>query len=116
MVATLLGGVCRQSAGGEMCDSSLASEAPAHNGHHHRVTTSRAVGRAASRHTVPDLSHYIGVLPVRRTVMEMVKKVTVSLLDDLDGKAADETVQFALDGVSYEIDLSERGCPGSRRT
>ena len=40
--------------------------------------------------------------------MEMVKKVTVSLLDDLDGKAADETVQFALDGVSYEIDLSEK--------
>ena len=38
--------------------------------------------------------------------MEMVKKVTVSLLDDLDGKAADETVQFALDGVSYEIDRS----------
>ena len=37
--------------------------------------------------------------------MEMVKKVTVSLLDDLDGKAADETVQFALDGVSFEIDL-----------
>jgi len=40
--------------------------------------------------------------------MEMVKTVTVSLLDDLDGKAADETVQFALDGVSYEIDLSEK--------
>ena len=40
--------------------------------------------------------------------MEMVKKVTVSLLDDLDGKAADETMQFALDGVSYEIDLSEK--------
>jgi hypothetical protein len=40
--------------------------------------------------------------------MEMVKKVTVSLLDDLDGKAADETVQFALDGVRYEIDLSEK--------
>ena len=32
--------------------------------------------------------------------MEMVEKVTVSLRDDLDGKAADETVQFALDGVS----------------
>jgi hypothetical protein len=36
------------------------------------------------------------------------QKVTVSLLDDLDGKAADETVQFALDSVSYEIDLSEK--------
>jgi len=39
--------------------------------------------------------------------MEMVKKVTICLLDDLDGKAADETVQFVLDGVNYEIDLSE---------
>ena len=37
----------------------------------------------------------------------MVKKVTVCLLDDLDGKAADETVQFVLDSVRYEIDLSE---------
>lgn len=40
--------------------------------------------------------------------MEMVKKLTVSLLDDLDGKAAGETVQFALDGVSYEIDLPKK--------
>ena len=38
--------------------------------------------------------------------MEMVKKVLVSLIDDFDGKPADETVQFGLDGVSYEIDLS----------
>ena len=36
----------------------------------------------------------------------MVKKVLVSLIDDFDGKPADETVQFGLDGVSYEIDLS----------
>jgi nucleoid-associated protein Lsr2 len=40
--------------------------------------------------------------------MEMAKKVTVSLIDDFDGKQADETVQFGLDGVSYEIDLSEK--------
>ena len=40
--------------------------------------------------------------------MEMVKKVLVSLIDDFDGKPADETVQFGLDGVSYEIDLSAR--------
>src|SRR4029079_13212532 len=69
---------------------------------------SGAVGGPASCDTVPDLSQYIGVLPARRTVMEMVKKVTVALLDDLDGTAADETVQFALDGVSYEIDLSKK--------
>ena len=36
----------------------------------------------------------------------MAQKVQVVLLDDLDGGSADETVSFALDGVSYEIDLS----------
>lgn len=36
----------------------------------------------------------------------MAQKVTVALVDDLDGKAADETVVFGLDGKSYEIDLS----------
>ena len=41
--------------------------------------------------------------------MEMAKKVTVSFVDDLDGKsAADETVAFTLDGVAYEIDLSTK--------
>jgi hypothetical protein len=29
-----------------------------------------------------------------REVMEMVKKVLVSLIDDFNGKPADETVQF----------------------
>ena len=43
-----------------------------------------------------------------RDVMEMVKKVLVSLIDDFDGKPADETVQVGLDGVSYEIDLSTK--------
>jgi Lsr2 len=39
----------------------------------------------------------------------MVKKVTVSLIDDLDGEsAADETVEFAIDGVNYEVDLSSK--------
>jgi hypothetical protein len=32
----------------------------------------------------------------------------VTLLDDLDQSPADETVEFALDGVTYEIDLSEQ--------
>src|SRR5690242_20101607 len=37
----------------------------------------------------------------------MAKKVTVTLIDDYDGKSkADETVQFSIDGVAYEIDLS----------
>lgn len=38
----------------------------------------------------------------------MAQKVTVQLVDDLDGGTADETVSFSLDGVSYEIDLSAR--------
>src|ERR1700730_15744775 len=39
----------------------------------------------------------------------MAKKVTVSFVDDLDGKtAADETVAFTLDGVAYEIDLATK--------
>jgi hypothetical protein len=39
----------------------------------------------------------------------MAKKVTVTLVDDFDGEgAADETVEFALDGVTYEIDLSTK--------
>lgn len=37
----------------------------------------------------------------------MAQKVTVVLVDDIDGGPAAETVLFALDGVSYEIDLNE---------
>ena len=36
----------------------------------------------------------------------MAQKVTVALVDDTDGAAADETVEFGLDGKGYEIDLS----------
>jgi hypothetical protein len=37
----------------------------------------------------------------------MAKKVQVLLVDDIDKSSpADETVSFALDGVSYEIDLT----------
>ncbi|AXB45646.1 histone-like nucleoid-structuring protein Lsr2 [Amycolatopsis albispora] len=36
----------------------------------------------------------------------MAQKVLVSLVDDLDGSEAEETVEFGLDGVSYQIDLS----------
>ena len=37
----------------------------------------------------------------------MAQKVQVTLVDDIDGSIADETITFALDGVSYEIDLSD---------
>jgi hypothetical protein len=35
-----------------------------------------------------------------------MKQTIISLIDDVDGGEADETVSFALDGVSYEVDLS----------
>jgi hypothetical protein len=38
----------------------------------------------------------------------MAQHVQVVLVDDLDGGKAAETVSFALDGVSYEIDLSAK--------
>lgn len=36
----------------------------------------------------------------------MAKQTTVTLVDDLDGSEADEQIEFAVDGRSYEIDLS----------
>ena len=37
----------------------------------------------------------------------MAQKVQIILEDDLDGSEAAETVSFALDGTSYEIDLND---------
>ena len=37
----------------------------------------------------------------------MARQVITTLIDDLDGKKADRTVEFSLDGVNYTIDLSE---------
>lgn len=36
----------------------------------------------------------------------MAQKVTVQLVDDVDGSVAESTVEFSLDGVDYTIDLS----------
>jgi hypothetical protein len=38
----------------------------------------------------------------------MAQRVNVVLVDDIDGSDASETVGFALDGVDYEIDLSDK--------
>ena len=38
----------------------------------------------------------------------MAQRVNVVLVDDIDGSDAVETLSFALDGVDYEIDLSEK--------
>ncbi|WP_326563253.1 histone-like nucleoid-structuring protein Lsr2 [Micromonospora sp. NBC_01796] len=44
----------------------------------------------------------------------MAKQIITVLTDDLDGGDADRTVEFALDGTNYTIDLSE-GNAGSLR-
>lgn len=45
----------------------------------------------------------------------MAQKVAVTYTDDLDGSKAAETVAFALDGASYEIDLSARNARALRK-
>jgi Lsr2 len=37
----------------------------------------------------------------------MATRTSVTLIDDIDGGVASETVRFTYDGKSYEIDLSE---------
>ncbi len=37
----------------------------------------------------------------------MAQRVEIVLTDDVDNGPADQTVNFALDGVEYEIDLSD---------
>jgi hypothetical protein len=47
---------------------------------------------------------------------DVVAKQTIErLIDDVDGTDGVETVAFALDGVSYEIDLSEKNAAGLRK-
>jgi hypothetical protein len=46
----------------------------------------------------------------------VAKQTTVILVDDLDGSTADEQVEFAVDGKSYEIDLSSANSAKLRET
>jgi hypothetical protein len=56
------------------------------------------------------------VLPGFRPFEEsaVAQKVQVILVDDIDGGTATETVTFALDGTSYEIDLSAKNASSLR--
>ncbi|GLY80941.1 histone-like nucleoid-structuring protein Lsr2 [Actinoallomurus iriomotensis] len=45
----------------------------------------------------------------------MAQETIVRLLDDIDGKPADETVSFSLDGVPYEIDLRSKNADKLRK-
>ena len=45
----------------------------------------------------------------------MARTTTVSLIDDIDGQTpATETIRFALDGLSYEIELSDENARALR--
>ncbi|MET1005099.1 MAG: Lsr2 family protein [Propionibacteriaceae bacterium] len=44
-----------------------------------------------------------------------MRKLVTELVDDIDGGKADETISFALDGRSYEIDLSEQNAASLRK-
>lgn len=44
----------------------------------------------------------------------MAQRVEISLVDDLDGSAAAETIIFAIDGCDYEIDLSSKNASKMR--
>ncbi|HEV3170386.1 MAG TPA: Lsr2 family protein [Actinocrinis sp.] len=46
----------------------------------------------------------------------MAQKVEVTLIDDLDGSNADETISFGLGGTRYEIDLSGKNATALRET
>ncbi|SNT64428.1 Lsr2 protein [Asanoa hainanensis] len=46
----------------------------------------------------------------------MAKETIVKLVDDIDGSTANQTVTFALDGVTFEIDLSDENAGKLRET
>lgn len=46
----------------------------------------------------------------------MAQQVIVTMTDDIDGTEAAETVTFALDGITYEIDLSEKNAAKLRKS
>ena len=48
-------------------------------------------------------------------MLNVAREVIEKLIDDLDGGPAVETVAFALDGTSYEIDLSKRNAAAFRK-
>lgn len=45
----------------------------------------------------------------------MATITTTTIVDDIDGSSPAETVRFGLDGVDYEIDLSEKNAAALRQ-
>jgi len=54
-------------------------------------------------------------LPFSESELDVALEVIETFVDDLDGGNADETVQFALDGASYEIDLNKKNAAAMRK-
>lgn len=52
--------------------------------------------------------------PRRKAEKDMVQRVQVLLIDDVDASTAVETVVFALEGTTYEIDLSAENAQALR--
>lgn len=46
----------------------------------------------------------------------MSQRIRVDLIDDVDGSRAEESVEFALDGVNYVVDLSADNAAELRET
>ncbi|MBE6481523.1 MAG: Lsr2 family protein [Actinomyces ruminicola] len=46
----------------------------------------------------------------------MAQKTQIVLVDDIDGSEATQTITFALDGVTYEIDLNEEHAAALRES
>jgi nucleoid-associated protein Lsr2 len=44
----------------------------------------------------------------------MARRIVKELIDDIDGSSADEMIAFGLDGIAYEIDLSQKNAAGLR--
>jgi hypothetical protein len=52
-------------------------------------------------------AQHLGAVGRMDSGVVMARQVITTLIDDLDGKKADRTVDFSLDGINYTIDLSE---------
>src|SRR4051794_4852548 len=55
-----------------------------------------------------------GPNPAEKERTDMAQKVHIVLEDDIDGSDATQTVTFALDGTSYEIDLNDKNASALR--
>ena len=60
-----------------------------------------------------DINHFIPCIKSEGNTM--AQKVITLLEDDLHGGEADETVTFALDGTTYEIDLTKKNAAELRK-